>query len=103
MKKVLITGGTGLIGKRLSFLLQSNGYEVRLLSRSENPNSKYATFLWDIPRGYINEKAFEGLDYIIHLAGAGVADKKWSDARKKVIIDSRVDSTKLLLNYVKKP
>lgn len=102
MDKVLITGGTGLIGKRLSFLLQSKGYEVRLLSRNEDSNSKYHTFVWDIPKGYINEKAFEDIDYIVHLAGAGVADKKWSDARKKVVIDSRVDSTKLLLNYVQK-
>jgi uncharacterized protein (TIGR01777 family) len=102
METVLITGGTGLIGKRLAFLLQSKGYEVRLLSRSENPDTKYKTFVWDINKGYINEKAFEQVDYIIHLAGAGIADKKWSAARKKVLIDSRVESTKLLLAYVKK-
>jgi len=101
METVLITGGTGLIGRRLSFLLQSKGYEVRLLSRSENPNTKYKTFVWDLYKGYINEQAFEDVDYIIHLAGAGIADKKWSEARKKVLIDSRVESTKLLLQYVK--
>lgn len=101
MDKVLITGGTGLIGKRLSFLLQSKGYEVRLLSRNENSSSKYPTFVWDIKKGTIDEKAFKDLDYIIHLAGAGIADKKWSDARKKIIIDSRVESTKLLLKYTR--
>jgi uncharacterized protein (TIGR01777 family) len=102
MKTVLITGGTGLIGKRLSFLLQSKGYEVRLLSRDENPDAQYKTFVWDIHKRYIDEKAFENLDCIVHLAGAGIADKKWSEARKKVIIDSRVESTKLLLEYVQK-
>lgn len=102
MKKVLITGGTGLIGRRLSPLLQSQGYEVRWLSRSENPESPYPSFVWDIPKGFIDEKAFEDLDYIVHLAGAGIADKKWSDQRKKILIDSRVESTRLLYRYVQK-
>ncbi len=102
MQKVLITGGTGLIGNRLSALLLSKGYEVRLLSRSANPTSKHKTFVWDIDKEYIDEAAFSDLDYIIHLAGAGIADKKWSQKRKQVIIDSRVKSTALLLRYVQK-
>lgn len=102
MKKVLITGGTGLIGKRLSSLLDSKGYEVRILSRNTNSVSPYKIFIWDIEKKYIDEKAFEGLDYIIHLAGAGIADKKWSDKRKKVILDSRVDSTNLLFSTSKR-
>ena len=100
MKKVLITGGTGLIGRRLSEMLQSRNYEVRWLSRSQNSTSEFACYVWDIQKGYIDEKAFEDLDYIVHLAGAGIADQKWSDKRKKVIIDSRVESTKLLHQYV---
>lgn len=102
MLNVLITGGTGLIGQRLSKLLDANKYEVRLLSRNENSNSEFKTFVWDIEKGYIDEKAFQNLDYIIHLAGAGIADKKWSEKRKKVIIDSRVKSTELLLHYTQK-
>ena len=102
MKSVLITGGTGLIGRRLSFLLQSKGYEVRLLSRQPNPKAKYPSFVWDISKGYIDKNAFEELDYIIHLAGAGIADERWSEERKKVLIDSRVASTKLLLKYVRR-
>lgn len=102
MLNVLITGGTGLIGQRLSKLLDANKYEVRLLSRNENSNSEFKTFVWDIEKGYIDEKAFQDLDYIIHLAGAGIADKKWSEKRKKVIIDSRVKSTELLLHYTQK-
>ena len=102
MEKVLITGGTGLIGRRLSELLTSKGFEVRWLSRNANSNADYPSFVWNISQGTIDEKAFEGLDYIVHLAGAGIADKKWSDQRKKVIIDSRVESTKLLYQHVQK-
>lgn len=102
MKKVLITGGTGLIGKRLSFLLASKGYEVNVLSRSKSPESKYTTFVWNVKDQFIEEEAFQDLDYIIHLAGAGIADKKWSEKRKKEIIDSRVQSTNLLYNTSKR-
>ena len=102
MKKVLITGGTGLIGKRLSFLLASRGYEVRILSRNDSSNSIYKTFVWNVTEQYINDSAFEGLNHIIHLAGAGIADKRWSEKRKKEIIASRVASTNLLYNTVKR-
>ena len=86
MRKVLITGGSGLIGRRLSFLLKSRGYEVRILSRSNNPKNSYKTFLWNISEKTINDSAFEDLNHIIHLAGAGIADKRWSEKRKKEII-----------------
>ena len=102
MEKVLITGGSGLIGRRLSFLLKSRGYEVRILSRSNNPKNNYKTFVWNVTEQYINDSAFEGLNHIIHLAGAGIADKRWSEKRKKEIIASRVASTNLLYNSVKR-
>ena len=102
MRKVLITGGSGLIGRRLSFLLKSRGYEVRILSRSNNPKNNYKTFVWNVSEQYINDSAFEGLNHIIHLAGAGIADKRWSEKRKKEIIASRVASTNLLYNSVKR-
>ena len=102
MEKVLITGGSGLIGRRLSFLLKSRGYEVRILSRSNNPKNNYKTFVWNVSEQYINDSAFEGLTHIIHLAGAGIADKRWSEKRKKEIIASRVASTNLLYNSVKR-
>ena len=102
MEKVLITGGSGLIGRRLSFLLKSRGYEVRILSRSNNPKNNYKTFVWNVSEQYINDSAFEGLNHIIHLAGAGIADKRWSEKRKKEIITSRVASTNLLYNTVKR-
>ena len=102
MEKVLITGGSGLIGRRLSFLLKCRGYEVRILSRSNNPKNNYKTFVWNVSEQYINDSAYEGLKHIIHLAGAGIADKRWSEKRKKEIIASRVASTNLLYNTVKR-
>ncbi|MEQ6124705.1 TIGR01777 family oxidoreductase [Pseudotenacibaculum sp. MALMAid0570] len=102
MQKVLITGGTGLIGKHLCVFLKTKGYEVRLLSRNQNLNSEYETFIWNIDKQIIDEKAFENLDYIIHLAGAGIADKRWSKKRKEEIVRSRIQSTELLYKTVKK-
>lgn len=101
MKNVLITGGTGLIGKRLSSLLKSNGYHVRILSREKINHDSDQVFTWNIDKRYIDQNAFKDLDHIIHLAGAGIANEKWSNKRKKEIIDSRVTSTELLFNAVK--
>ena len=101
MKNVLITGGTGLIGKRLSHLLKSKGYQVRILSRKKINNNSDQIFTWNIKKNYIDQNAFKNLDHIIHLAGAGIANKKWTHKRKKEIIDSRVISTQLLYNTVK--
>lgn len=94
--KILITGGTGLVGQRLSPLLTEKGYEVWHLSRRSNPNAAYPTYQWDYGKGQIDPKALEA-DHVIHLAGAGVADEKWTDARKQMIYDSRVKSTAFLL------
>ena len=97
MEKILITGGTGLVGKALTNLLIKNGYTVNILTRSPAAANE---FKWNISERYIDEKAFENISYIIHLAGAGIADKRWTADRKKVIIDSRVASTQLLLENV---
>ncbi|QOD62189.1 TIGR01777 family protein [Polaribacter haliotis] len=98
MANILITGGTGLVGSNLTKLLKEKKHTVRILSRSpENRNE----FKWDISKNYIDEKALENIDYIIHLAGAGIADKRWTDERKKIIIDSRVDTANLVFKKVK--
>lgn len=98
METILITGGTGLIGKQLSVLLREKNYNVTVLSRtnSEAPNS----YFWDIEKGFIEERAIEQADYIIHLAGAGIAEERWTKKRKRELIDSRVNSTKLLYKKV---
>lgn len=95
---ILITGGTGLVGQLLVTKLLAKNYTVRVLTRTPKNKNEFA---WDIASEYIDEKAFENLDYIIHLAGAGIADKRWSIKRKQEIIDSRTKSTELLLNKVK--
>ena len=97
MAKILVTGGTGLIGNALVPLLLKSGHEVVLLSRNPS-NNKVPTYQWDIDSMTIDHKAFTGIDSIIHLAGAGIADKPWTKARKQEIIDSRVKSAELLKN-----
>ncbi len=93
---VLVTGGTGLVGSRLKQLLLERGYQVRFLSRNPEKVSQIESFVWDVNQQSVDEKALSGVDYIIHLAGAGVADKKWTKQRKKEILESRTLSTRLL-------
>ena len=95
MARVLITGGTGLVGTEVKNLLLQKGYEVILLTRSTVSDKGYAH--WNINAGTIDTTAIAEADYIIHLAGAGVADKRWSEARKQEILDSRTKSSALLV------
>ena len=88
--RILITGGTGLIGSALSEKLTSEGHSVFILSRDGGD------FIWSIKDNYMDPMALENIDAIVHLAGAGIADKRWSLARKKEIVDSRVESARLL-------
>jgi len=100
--KVLITGGTGAVGKQLCDFLNDQGIEVSILSRRRNDNSKYKTYLWDHEAFLIDNDAFTDCDYIIHLAGAGIADKRWTESRKKAILDSRVKTTNFLYKVLSK-
>jgi uncharacterized protein (TIGR01777 family) len=93
---VLITGGTGLVGKYLTAALIEAGYNVAHLSRGVNKSGNIRVFRWDPERGLIDCEALDGIDYIIHLAGANIGEKRWTDKRKHEIIRSRVDSVKLL-------
>ena len=107
MSTILITGGTGLIGKALTQLLIEKGYNVIILSRTitRRPNGRPAplegprcpTFHWDPDAGIIDPEAIRQADHIVHLAGAGVADRRWSAKRKKVIEESRTKSCSLLV------
>jgi uncharacterized protein (TIGR01777 family) len=94
--KILITGGSGLIGMRLSEMLIDQGYEVAHLSRNPEKVSTYKTFKWNVKEGYIDENAITYADYIVHLAGANLAGEKWTDERKQEIVNSRVQSANLL-------
>ncbi len=97
MTTILIAGGSGLIGKRLTLLLKQRGYEVNWLSRSPEKEIEIKTFGWDPAKATIDPAALQKADYIINLAGSGIADKRWTEARKKDIIDSRVQSGDLFL------
>lgn len=99
MKNILISGGSGLIGHKITQLLELKGYSAAWLSRSEK---KQKSFLWDVEKQTIDPEAVEWADAIIHLAGAGVAEKRWTDERRKLILDSRIQSTRLLHNAVEK-
>lgn len=102
MATILIAGGTGLIGKRLSQYLVNAGHSVRHLSRKAQPNAPIPTYAWDPSTGQIDTLALEGVEIIINLAGAGIADKPWTKARKEVITSSRVQSALLLRDAILK-
>ena len=98
MATILITGASGLIGGRLQDMLLQQGFDIHTLGRKATPSThkKVKHFVWDIAAQKMDVAAIDGVESIIHLAGAGVADSRWTPARKKEIVDSRVDSTRLL-------
>ena len=104
MAIVLISGGTGLIGKKLTSYLIDRNYEVIILSRRKNEsssNQKISYSYWDVKNEVIDADVIRKADHIIHLAGAGVMDKKWTKEYKKVIVDSRVKSAGLIIKALK--
>jgi len=96
---VTIAGGTGLIGTRLVSMLLDKGYEIRLLTRHPKSDNH---FFWNPEQGEIDENALIGADVVINLAGAGIADKRWSDARKHLLIESRVSGARVLHGVLEK-
>ncbi len=104
MRTILITGGTGLVGKALTKRLVEKNYEVIILTRSlkDVATQKNVTYaLWNVKEKQIDLNALKKADAIIHLAGAGVMDKKWTEEYKQEIRDSRVNSSALLINSLK--
>jgi uncharacterized protein (TIGR01777 family) len=104
METILITGGTGMIGTALTKALTGMGHHVVILTRNAKdkkatPALSYAA--WDPEKQTIEEAAVKKAGHIIHLAGANVAGKRWSEKRKKEIIDSRVKSGELIVKALK--
>ncbi len=100
MPTVIITGGTGLLGKRLSAMLTAKNYDVFIFSHSKKSGRTDSGAIikrWDIDTGEIDNDAIAKADYVVHLAGANVAEKRWTKKRKQEIIDSRVKSSTLLV------
>lgn len=94
-KRVAITGSTGLIGSALIERLQADGHTPLRVVRSSPPDS-LESIRWDIAAGTIDAEAFRDVDAVVHLAGEGIADERWSEEQKQRIHDSRVDGTTLL-------
>ena len=98
MPRIVITGGTGLIGTHLSALLEKESFEVVHLSRSKKPGERFRSYRWDPESGYCDRDAFKDGDTIIHLAGANIGEKRWTARRKRVIISSRTEAAGLIYN-----
>jgi len=97
--KILITGGSGMIGQALSAALSQKGHQVSHLSRNPLKHTRYPSFKWDIARGYIDPSALK-VDVIIHLSGEGIANKRWTEKQKQKLIVSRIDAAQLLYDQV---
>ena len=94
--KILITGGSGLLGSSLTQKLLSENIEVVHLTREKNSKNDVKNYLWNWEKNEIDEKCFNGITHIIHLAGAGIAEKAWTQKRKNTIVKSRVLTARLL-------
>lgn len=101
MATILITGGTGLVGRFLSKKLKDKGYSVSILGRTAHQDTEILTYSWDINKNEIELEAIKKADYIIHLAGANIGEKRWTAKRKKLIIDSRVKTAQLIFEKLK--
>lgn len=99
-KKVLIAGGSGSIGTQLTKLLLEKNFSVSWLSRENKTTEGVKTYLWNYEENIIDDNALNNTEIIVNLAGAGIADKNWSKERKKILKESRIKTTNLLLNKI---
>ena len=97
-QRILISGASGMVGSALAPLLSTAGHTPVLLQRTGHAatGTPWESVTWNPGTGEVSEGRLDGLDAVVHLAGAGVADKRWSEARKQVIRDSRVTGTRRL-------
>lgn len=102
-KNVLITGGTGFVGRHLTQLLIANGFSVSVLSRNKRVNTANVFYYcWDVEKQFIEEEAIRKADYIIHLAGDSIVEKRWTKKRKASILSSRELSAQLIFDTLVK-
>ena len=100
MLKVLITGGSGFIGRHLSRRIRESGGEVAIVTRSPNPSIPFQQITWDsLSNEEKSSKLVEGYDMIVNLSGAGI-EKKWSEAYKKEMLESRIRSTSTIVKAI---
>lgn len=108
MATILISGGTGLIGSALTDLLLAKGHRVIILTRNlkraidkQAADERLTYARWNAREQSIDRDAIEKSDYIIHLAGEGIADKRWTAKRKKAIVQSRIQGSTLIIKALK--
>lgn len=100
MLKVLIAGGSGFIGRHLSRRIRESGGEVAIVTRSPNPSIPFQQITWDsLSNEEKSSKLVEGYDMIVNLSGAGI-EKKWSEAYKKEMLESRIRSTSTIVKAI---
>jgi len=97
---VLITGGNGLVGRYLTSALLSEGFRVSVLSRNAGLRGKVKVFSWNPEKKIIDPGLFKDVDYLIHLAGANIGEKRWTKKRKEEIVNSRSGSARFLYKVV---
>lgn len=90
-----------MIGRRLSEMLIKKGYDVIWLSREKHVKAEIPRYKWDLLKGEVDKEALEEADVIVHLAGVGIAEGRWTEARKRMIVGSRVRSAHILLDKLK--
>lgn len=101
MKTILITGGSGLIGRRLSEMLSEKGYGVIWLSRERHVNGDIPRYRWNYQKNEIELEPLEQADMIIHLAGSNLGEDAWTRRKKQEIVESRVQTARLLLETIR--
>ncbi|RZJ38881.1 MAG: TIGR01777 family protein [Chryseobacterium sp.] len=101
MKKILISGATGLVGKKLSKKLHERGYKVEILVRSKDQESDFKNYLWNYEQGFLEDGALDNTYIFIHLAGATIS-KRWTESYKKEIYNSRINSAQFIYEQMQK-
>src|ERR1700759_3507964 len=94
--RIVVTGSSGLIGSALVPALRADGHEVRRLVRRRPAGADESA--WDPARHSIDPGALDGINAVVNLAGAGIADRRWSESRKREVLDSRVDATTTIVD-----
>ncbi len=97
--KIAVTGSTGLIGSALCRSLAADGHEVVAVVRRPVLAGESAV-RWDPMDGTVDAAGLDGVDGVVHLAGAGIGDKRWSDAYKRLVLESRTKGTDLIARTV---
>jgi uncharacterized protein len=100
-KTVLIAGGSGFIGRHLSGLLKSSGYDVKILTRGAT-DAKRNLYHWDPANKLIDNQAFTNVNVVVNMAGAGISDKLWTPWRRRELVNSRLFSTRMLVELINK-